>query len=75
MSEVLLLECSRLNAKNRVQAEEENLVVNNVKIGRKIQQRRTEMIFLSRAERISFTIHNKTVQCCVLLDRLSERDY
>ena len=30
------LECSRLNAKNRVQAGEENLVVNSVKSGRKI---------------------------------------
>ena len=31
------LECSRLNAKNRVQAGEENLVVNSDKSGRKIQ--------------------------------------
>ena len=30
------MECSRLNAKNRVQAGEENLVVNSVKSGRKI---------------------------------------
>ena len=34
------LECSRLNAKNRVQVGEENLVVNSVKSGRKIQQYR-----------------------------------
>ena len=49
------LECSRLNAKNRVQAGEENLVVKSVKSGRKIQQKK------NRAERISFTIRNKTV--------------
>ena len=56
------LECSRLNAKNRVQAGEENLVVNSVKRGRKIKKkRRTEMLSLSRAERISFTTRNKTV--------------
>ena len=56
------LECSRLNAKNRVQAGEENLVVNSVKSGRKIpQKRRTEMLLLSRAERISFTIRNNMV--------------
>ena len=33
-------ECSRLNAKNRVEAGEENLVVNSVKSGRKIQQKK-----------------------------------
>ena len=33
------LECSRLNAPNRVQAGEENLVVNSVKSGRKIQKK------------------------------------
>ena len=54
------LECSRLNTKNRVQAGEENLVVNSVKSGRS-NKRITEMLSLSRAERISFTIHNKTV--------------
>ena len=54
------VECSRLNAKNRVQAGEENLVVNSVRSGRKIppKKRRTEMLLLSRAERISFTIRN-----------------
>ena len=61
-----------MNAKNRVQAGEENLVANNVKSGRKIQQKRTEMSLLSRAERISFTIYiyicsvtvTVKVQCC-----------
>ena len=58
----LLESLSRPNAKNRVKAgEAENLVVNSVKSGRKIQERRTEMLPLSRAERISFTIRNKTV--------------
>ena len=72
------LECSRLNAKNRVRAGEENLVDKSVKNGRKIPpKRRTEMLSLSRAERISFTIRKKKKkrsQCCILLDRLTERD-
>ena len=55
------LECSRLNAKNRVQAGEDNLVVNSVKSGRKIQQKKNRNVILSRAERISFTIRNNTV--------------
>ena len=55
------LECSRLNAKNRVQAGEENLVVKSVKTTERSNKRRTEMLSLSRAERISFTIRNKTV--------------
>ena len=38
------LECSRLNAKNRIQAGEENLVVNSVKSGRKIQQKKNRNI-------------------------------
>ena len=50
-----------LNAKNRVQAGEENLVVNSVKSGRRSNKRRTEMLSLSREERILFTIRNKTV--------------
>ena len=37
------LECSRLNAKNRVQAGEENLVVNS---GRKIQQKKNSNIVI-----------------------------
>ena len=49
------------SSRNRIQAGEENLVVNSVKNCRKIQQKRTEMFLLSRAERISFTIRNKTV--------------
>ena len=48
------LECSRLNAKNRVQAGEENLVVKSVKSGRKIQQKKNRNV-------VSFTIRNKTV--------------
>ena len=32
------------------------------------------MVSLSRAERISFTIRNKRSWCCVLLDRLTERN-
>ena len=40
------LECSRLNAKNRVQAGEENLVVNNVKSGRKIQQKKNRNVVI-----------------------------
>ena len=38
------LECSRLNAKNGVQAGEENLVVNSVKSGRKIQQKKNRNV-------------------------------
>ena len=49
------------SARNRIQAGEENLVVNTVKSCRKIQQKRTEMVLLSRAEKISFTIRNETV--------------
>ena len=52
------LECSRLNAKNRVQAGEESIVS---KAAERSNKRRTEMLSLSRAERISFTIRNKTV--------------
>ena len=40
------LECSRLNAKNRVQAGEENLVVNSVKSGRKIQQKKNRNVVI-----------------------------
>ena len=38
------LKCSRLNAKNRIQAGEENLVVNSVKSGRKIQQKKNRNV-------------------------------
>ena len=41
------LECSRLNAKNRVQAGEKNLVVNSVKSDRKIQQKKRNVIVQS----------------------------
>ena len=40
------LECSRLNAKNRVQAREENLVVKSVKSGRKIQQKKNRNVVI-----------------------------
>ena len=40
------LECSRLNAKNRVQAGEENLVVKSVKSGRKIQQKKNRNVVI-----------------------------
>ena len=40
------LECSRLDAKNRVQAGEENLVVNSVKSGRKIQQKKNRNVVI-----------------------------
>ena len=40
------MECSRLNAKNRVQAEEENLVVSSVKNGRKIQQKKNRNVVI-----------------------------
>ena len=67
------LECSRLNAKNRVQAGEENLVVSSVKAAERSSKRRTEMLSLSRAERISFTIRNKTVS--VLCPARVENDF
>ena len=40
------LECSRLNAKNRVQAGEENSVVKSVKSGRKIQQKKNRNVVI-----------------------------
>ena len=56
------LESSRLNAKNRVQAGEENLVVNSVKSGRKIQQKKNRnVVIVQSGNNISFTIRNKTV--------------
>ena len=39
-------ECNRLNAKNRVQAGEENLVVKSVKSGRKIQQKKNRNVVI-----------------------------
>ena len=38
------LECSRLNAQNRVQTGEEDLVVNSVKSGRKIKQKKNKNV-------------------------------
>ena len=49
-----LLECSRLNAKNRVQAGEENLVVNSVKSGRKIQQKKNRNVIVQNRENILY---------------------
>ena len=40
------LECSRLNAKNRVQAGEETLVGKSVKSGRKIQQKKNRNVVI-----------------------------
>ena len=40
------MECSRLNAQNRVQAGEENLVVKSVKSGRKIQQKKNRNVVI-----------------------------
>ena len=48
------LECSRLNAKNRIQAGEENLVVNSVKNGRKIQQKNRNVVIVQRGENIVY---------------------
>ena len=45
------LECSRLNAKNRVQAGEENLVVKSVKSGRKIQQKKNRNVIIVQSEK------------------------
>ena len=46
MSETIGVGPSRLNAKNRVQAGEENLVVNSVKSGRKIQQKKNRNVVI-----------------------------
>ena len=69
------LECSRLNAKNRVQAGEENLVVKSVKSGRKIQQTKKQKC-CHCPERKEYRLQyvTKRSQCCILLDRLTERD-
>ena len=45
------LECSRLNAKNRVRAGEENLVVSSVKSGRKIQQKKNRNVVIVQSEK------------------------
>ena len=70
------LECSRLNAKNRVQAGEENLVVKSVKSGRKIQQTKNRNVFIVQSGRKEYLLQyvKKRSQCCILLDRLTERD-
>ena len=43
------LGCSKLNAKNRVQAGEENLVVNSVNSGRKIQQQKNSNVVIAQS--------------------------
>ena len=49
------LECSRLNAKNRVLAGEENLVVSSVKSGRKIQLKKNRnVIIVQRGQNIVY---------------------
>ena len=69
------LDCSRLNAKNKDQAGRENLVVNSVKSGRKIQQKKNRNVVIC-PERKEYRLQyvTKRSQCCVLLDRLTERD-
>ena len=49
------MEYSRLNAKNRVQAVEENLVVKSVKRGRKIQQKKNgNVVIVQSGENIVY---------------------
>ena len=48
------LECSRLNAKNRVQAGEENMVVSSVISGRKIQQKNRNVVIVQSRENIVY---------------------
>ncbi len=45
------MECSRLNAKNRVRAGEENFVVSSVKSGRKIQQKKNRNVVTVQSEK------------------------
>ena len=69
------LECNRLNAKNRVQAGEENLVVKSVKSGRKIQQKKNRnVVIVQSGKEYRLQYVTKRSQCCILLDRLTERD-
>ena len=44
------LECSRLNAQNRVQTGEENLVVKSAKSGRKMQQKNRKVVIVQSGE-------------------------
>ena len=50
------LECSRLNAKNRVQAGEENFLVNSVKSSRKIQRKKNKNVIVQSGENIVYNI-------------------
>ena len=59
------MECSRLNAKNRVQAGEENFVDSSVKGGRKVSEssnkKRIEMLSLSSSKNCSAILLNQGV--------------
>ena len=63
------LECSRLNVKNRDQAGEENLVVNSVKSGRKIQQKKNgNVVIVQSGENIIYNTKQNgfsTVSCSI----------
>ena len=60
--------------KNRVQAGEENLVVNSIKSGRKIQQKKNRNVVTVQSGEYRLQYVTKRSQCCILLDRLTERD-
>ena len=62
--------------KNRAQAGEENLVVNSVKSGRKIQQKKNRNVVIVQSGNWEYRLQyvTKRSQCCILLDRLTERD-
>ena len=70
------MECSRLNAQNRVQTGEENLVVKSGKSGRKMQQKKNRKVVIACPERREYRFQciTKRSQCCVLLDWLTEKD-
>ena len=50
------MECSRLNAKNTVQAGEENLVVSSVKSSRKIQQKNRNVVIVQSGKNIVYNM-------------------
>ena len=67
------LQCSRLNAQNRAQVGEENLVVSSVKSSRKIQQKKNRSVVIVQSGKIyRLQYITKLSRCCVLLDRLTE---
>ena len=60
------LERSRLNAQNIVQAGEENLVVNSVKSGRKIQQKKNRnVVIVQSRENIVYQNNLGAVSCSI----------